>query len=62
LKVTQIDYVSNKGLLSILLGQTAINYEVDNLDLEIANYKTVNHTYTYNIPTSFEVSKMETIN
>jgi hypothetical protein len=56
-KVTQIDYVSNKGLLSILLGQTAINYEVDNLDLEIANYKIVNHTYTYNIPTSFEVSK-----
>lgn len=61
-KVTQTDYVSAKGLLSILLGQTAINYEVDDLDNEIANAKTVKHIYTYNIPDSVEITKNGDIN
>lgn len=56
-KTTQVDCISTQGIQSLLLGQTAINYEVDNLDLEIADYKTVVHTYTYDIPTSFEVSE-----
>jgi hypothetical protein len=56
-KTTQVDFISDKGLLSILLGQDSINTEIDNTDLEVAGYYANKHTYTYNIPTSFEVSK-----
>ena len=56
-KTTQVDFISEKGLLSILLGQDSINTEIDNTDLEVAGYYANKHTYTYNIPTSFEVSK-----
>lgn len=59
-KTTQVDFISDKGLLSILLGQDSINTEIDNTDLEVAGYYANKHTYTYNIPTSFEVSKDNT--
>lgn len=60
-KVTQVEYVSSQDCIrSILFGQDSINTEIDNLDLEIAGYYANKHTYTYNIPTSFEVSKDST--
>ena len=57
-KATQTDRVTTKGVLAVLLGETAINYETDDMVLGIADYKTViPHTYTYNVPTTFEVTK-----
>jgi len=56
-KATQTDRVTTKGVLAVLLGETAINYETDDMVLGIADYKTViPHTYTYNIPTTFELT------
>lgn len=56
--VTQTDYVSSNGLLNILLGQNNINYETDNVDLEIADYRPPKiHTYTFKLPTLLEISK-----
>jgi hypothetical protein len=56
-KVTQIEYISTKDCIrSILLGQDSINTEIDDVDNEIAGAFVNQHTYTYDIPTSFEVS------
>lgn len=51
-KVTQVDFVSDVGLLNILFGQTAINNEIDDMQLEIAGAWEIKHTYTWNLPTS----------
>ena len=57
-KVTKIEYVSTQdNLRSLLLAQDSINYEIDDIQEEIAEKWLVNHTYTYDIPTSFEVSE-----
>jgi hypothetical protein len=62
-KVTQIEYISTKDCIrSILLGQDSINTEIDDVDNEIAGASINKHTYTYDIPTNFEVSKDNTYN
>jgi hypothetical protein len=56
-KVTQIEYISSKDCIrSILLGQDSINTEIDDIDNEVAGAYENKHTYTYDIPTNFEVS------
>jgi len=59
-RMTQVDFVTLEGLLSITLGKDSINSEVDDVENEIAGRWENKHTYTYNIPTSFEVSKDST--
>jgi hypothetical protein len=58
-KITQIEYISSQdNIRSVLLGQDNINYETDNIDLEMADYRpTKIHSYTFNLPTLLEVSK-----
>ena len=61
-KATQTDFVSEVGIMSVLLGQDSINNEIDNTDLEIAGYYANKHTYVYDIPTSINVEKYKSIN
>lgn len=56
-KVTKIEYVSTQdNLRSLLLAQDSINYEIDDVQEEIADRWLINHTYTYDVPTNFEVA------
>jgi len=61
-KVTQTDFVSDVGLLSILLGQDSINNEIDDIKGEIAGAFADKHTYTYDIQPNINVEKDKSIN
>jgi hypothetical protein len=62
-KATQTDHSSVPNVLAILLGETSIDYEVDDLDAEIANAKPSKiHTYKFDIPSIIQVSKDKTAN
>jgi hypothetical protein len=56
-KVTQTDFVSDVGLLSILLGQDSINTEIDDVDNEIANKWEIKHNYDTTCTNSLSVTK-----
>jgi hypothetical protein len=51
-KTTQTDFTSVTGLLTVLLGQTDINYEIDDLELGIADY--YKHKYTISLNSNSE--------
>jgi len=56
-KVTQTDFVSEVGLLSILLGQDSINTEIDDVDNEIANRWQIKHNYNTTCESSLSITK-----
>lgn len=51
-RVTQRDHITTPNVLNMLLGQTAINYETDDVKNEIAGVYENKHTYTWTLPTS----------
>lgn len=59
-KVTLPDR-TNQGLLFLTLGKSSINTETDNIELGIADYKTVKHDYKFDIPANFNVTKDDSV-
>jgi hypothetical protein len=51
-KTTQRDHTTSPDILNMLLGQTAINMEIDDVANSIAGAWENKHTYTWNLPTS----------
>ncbi|MDP4146624.1 MAG: hypothetical protein Q8936_19470 [Bacillota bacterium] len=60
-QVTQIDYTTNIGIVNLTLGKSSVNPETDDLDLGIADYKTVKHDYKFDIPSNFNVTKDDSV-
>lgn len=60
-EVTQTDFTTNKGLITLTMGKSSIIQGVDDIELEIADYKTVKHDYKFDIPTNFNVTKDDNV-
>ena len=61
-KISSIDRNTIAGVLNIILIDTEINGEVDNLDLNIANYKKLKNNYNLNILTGNNDNSLSMIN